>query len=194
MQRYQIQSYHECKKSQKEIAEVIGVSKSTVSRELRRNKNKRGAYTAQKAHELACERKERFRRVRKFSEKRKKLVEKYLREEQWSPEQIKGYCEKHDIEMVSHERIYRHIREDRAKGGDLYKHTRHKLKHRKRPAEGKKVVIKDRLSIDERPEEVNNRERFGDWEMDLIVGKENKDKFQTSTASRVESLRNLNML
>ncbi len=139
------------------------MSKSTVSRELRRNKNKRDEYTAKKAHELACERKERFRRVRKFGEKKKKLVEKYLCEEQWSPEQIKGCCEKHDIEIVSHERIYRHIREDRAKGGDLHKHTRHKLKHRKRPAEGKKAVIKDRLSIDKRPDEVNNREHFEEY-------------------------------
>ncbi len=63
VQRYQIQSYYQCKKSQKEIAEVIGASKSTVNRELQRNKNKRGEHTAKKEHELACERKERFRRV-----------------------------------------------------------------------------------------------------------------------------------
>lgn len=56
---------------------------------------------------------------------------------------------------------------------------RHRLKHRKRPVTGKHEVIKDRLSIDERPQEVNDKERFGDWEMDLIVGKENKGAIVT---------------
>ncbi len=39
--------------------------------------------------------------------------------------------------------------------------------------------IKDRLSIDERPPEINDKERFGDWEMDLIIGKNNKTAIVT---------------
>ena len=73
--------------------------------------------------------------------------------------------------MVSHERIYQYIREDKEKGGTLYKNCRHRLKHRKRPVGGKKVVIPDKVSIEQRPEIINNRERFGDWEIDTIVGK-----------------------
>ena len=64
--------------------------------------------------------------------------------------------------MVSHERIYQYIREDKQKGGTLYKNCRHRLKHRKRPAGGKKVFIPDKISIEQRPEVINNRERFGD--------------------------------
>ena len=76
--------------------------------------------------------------------------------------------------MVSHERIYQYIREDKQKGGSLYKHTRHRLKHRKRPVGGKKVIIPDKVSINQRPDIINNKERVGDWEIDTIVGAENK--------------------
>ena len=83
--------------------------------------------------------------------------------------------------MVSHETIYRHIREDRAHGGDLYKNLRHALKHRKRQPRGKHMPIKDRVSIDLRPSIVNEKKRFGDWEIDTIVGKGNKGAIVTIT-------------
>ncbi|KAA6327658.1 hypothetical protein EZS27_023376 [termite gut metagenome] len=75
--------------------------------------------------------------------------------------------------MVSHERIYEFIREDKARGGVLYKNLRHRVKHRKRVVGGKKIVIPDKVSIEQRPEIINQKQRFGDWEIDSIVGKEN---------------------
>jgi IS30 family transposase len=63
----------------------------------------------------------------------------------------------------------------------LYKNLRHRLKHRKRPAGGKKVVIPNKVSIEERPEIINKKERFGDWEIDTIVGKGNKGAILTLT-------------
>jgi IS30 family transposase len=65
----------------------------------------------------------------------------------WSPEQIVGRACRDGIPMVSHERIYRFIREDKKNGGTLYKQLRHRLKHRKRPVGGKKVIIPDKVSI-----------------------------------------------
>ena len=73
--------------------------------------------------------------------------------------------------MVSHERIYQFIREDKDKGGTLYKQLRHHLKHRKRILTGH-MPIKNRIPISERPEVINNKERFGDWEIDTIIGKD----------------------
>lgn len=84
-----------------------------------------------------------------------------MTKEQWSPKQIVGYCKDQGIDMVSHERIYKYLRQDKAEGGNLYKQLRHRLKHRKRPV-GKHLPIKNRISIEERPELINNRERFGD--------------------------------
>ena len=179
VQRYEIQSYLKVGKKQKEIAELIGKHPSVISRELNRNSSKRGFYSASKAQSLYDERKERFSGVRKFTGTVKRRIIKYLEEEQWSPEQIVGYCKKNDIEMLSVERIYQFIREDKKNGGCLYKHTRHKLKHRKRAVSGKKVVIKDKVSIHQREDVINKKERFGDWEVDLIVGSKNKDAILT---------------
>lgn len=179
-QRYVIQVLHKRKESKTVIASEIGVSKSTIYRELRRNSNKR-SYNAEKAHMYASERKERFGYNRKFTDNVKKIVVQYITKEQWSPEQIVGYCQKTGIKMVSTERIYQFIRQDKAQGGNLYKNLRHKLKHRKRAISSNGTRIKDRISIDQRPEKANNREEFGHFEMDLVIGKDNKGAILTIT-------------
>lgn len=178
-QRYAIKAYRESGKTMKFIALQLGVSESTISRELKRNATKSGRYNPDFAQELANERKERFASKRKFDEGMKKLVESKLVDQQWSPEQIKGHCDKHGTAMVSVERIYQHIRADKEKGGELYKRLRHRLKHRKRPVGGSHQVIKDKVSIEQRPGVVDNKERFGDWEVDLIVGKDGKGAILT---------------
>ena len=80
--------------------------------------------------------------------------------------------------MVSHERSYQYIRDDKATGGHYYKHLRHQLKHRKRSV-GKPITIKNRVSINQRPEWINNKERFGDWEVDTIIGRQLKGAMLT---------------
>ena len=64
------------------------------------------------------------------------------------------------------------IRKDKAEGGTLYKHCRHKLKPRARPVGGRRISIPNRTSISERPTEVDGK-RFGEFEMYTIVGKGN---------------------
>ena len=179
-QRYVIQALHKRKESKAVIAAELGVDRSTIYRELKRNSSKR-SYNAEKAHMYANERKERFSCNRRFTDSVQKIVVEYITEEQWSPEQIVGYCQKTGIDMVSTERIYQFIRLDKEQGGNLYMHLRHKLKHRKRPISGSTTRIKDRISIDQRPEKANNREEFGHFEMDLVVGKDNKGAILTLT-------------
>ena len=79
---------------QKKIAVYAECSPSTVSRELARNKTKTGKYSPKVAQEISEERKERFRKERKFTKEMKVFVIKYISEEQWSVEQIVGYCKK----------------------------------------------------------------------------------------------------
>ncbi len=165
----------------KKIAQIIGVSESTISRELRRNLTHRGNYSPKQAQELYEIRKERFNLSRKFTFEKQKIIDKYLINEQWSPEQIKGYCDKNNIEMVSTERIYQYIRKDKENKGTLYKNLRHQLKHRKRPVGFVKSKIPNRVSIDERPEIINNRKEFGHWEADLIEGKNHSGFILTLT-------------
>jgi len=180
-QRYEIKAYLKCGKSKEFIAKELGFNKSTIYRELKRNATKTGKYNPKFADKLYNEKKERFKRKRKFTSQIKKTIDVYLTKDQWSPEQILGYCKNHNLPMVSIERIYQYIRKDKLNGGDLYKNTRHKLKHRKRPVGENKIPIKNRVSIEERPEIVNLKERFGDWEMDTIVGPNNKGAILTIT-------------
>jgi IS30 family transposase len=168
------------KKSQKEIADAVGKDKSVISRELKRNGNRNG-YHAHSAQMYADERKERFQEPRKWTECMKRKIIKELTEEQWSPEQIRGKALRDGIAMVSVERIYQLIRYDKKQGGTLYKHLRHRLKHRKRPAGGKKVLIPDKVFIDQRPAIINNKERFGDWEIDTMVGANHQGAILTAT-------------
>ncbi len=178
IQRYQIETYLKVGKSKPFIAEMLGVSVSTIYRECKRNSSARGLYQASKAHRASCNRKERYVKPRTFDTEKRNLIKYYLLEEQWSPKQIEGYCKENKIPMVSHERIYQYIRENKATGGDYYTHLRHQLKHRKRSV-GKSVTIKNRVSIDQRPDCINNKERFGDWEIDTIIGKEQKGAIVT---------------
>lgn len=187
-QRYELTAYLKCNKSQKFIAEQLGVSESCISRELKRNKLKRGRYNAQKAQEFATIRKERFCSNRLFTKSVKDFVDDKLTQEQWSPEQIVGYCTKHKIAMVSTERIYQYIRKNKKDGGKLYLHLRHQLKHRKRPVSGKKEVIKNKKSIENRPEIVLTNQEFGHYEIDLIIGAEGKGAILTIVERKTKFL------
>ena len=178
-QRYQIEAYLKAGKSKDFISIQLSVNRSSIYREVKRNSQKRGIYSAYYAQVLCDERKERLKRNRSFDQAKEKLINEYLEREQWSPEQIVGYCKKHGIDMVSHERIYQYIRTDKEQGGSLFKHLRHRLKHRKRAVGGKHICIKNRTSIDDRPKIIDNKERFGDWEIDTIIGKEGKGAIVT---------------
>ena len=178
-QRYAIKAYRTIGKSVKFIALELAVHQSTIRRELNRNMTKTGKYNPNFAQQLADERKERLATNRRFTTIVKKIIDTKLTQEQWSPEQIKGYCNKQEIDMVSVERIYQYIRQDKLQGGKHYKHLRHQLKHRKRPVGEKKQIIKDKVSIEQRPDIINKKERFGDWEIDLIVGKQNQGAMVT---------------
>lgn len=177
-QRYQIEAYIKVGMTKKFIAEQLQVSPSTIYRELKRNSSKRGLYRAKNAQALSNERKERYGRCRKFTKAQQVQISHWINKEQWSPKQIVGYCLKQDIDMVSHERIYQFIRSDKASGGSLYKQLRHRLKHRKRCV-GRQMPVKDRVPISERPDVINSKQRFGDWEVDTIIGKNQKGAIVT---------------
>jgi IS30 family transposase len=187
-QRYEISAYLKCNKSQKFIAQQLGVSESCISRELKRNRLKRGSYNAQKAQEFTCIRKERFCNNRRFTKAVKDFIDEKLTKEQWSPEQIVGYCNNHKISMVSIERIYQYIRQDKKDSGKLYLQLRHQLKHRKRPVSGKHEVIKNKKSIDIRPDIVLTNEEFGHYEIDLIIGAEGKGAILTIVERKTKFL------
>ena len=170
-QRYTISVLLQNRTKQKEIAKAINVSPSTVSREIRRNSGARGRYNWETAQANAVQTKRKKPGNHSISKDVMEEAKHLLVTEQWSPEQISGVLAK-DGKSISHETIYRMIRKDKAEGGTLYEHCRHKLKRRARPVGGRRISIPNRTSISERPAEVDGK-RFGDFEMDTIVGRGN---------------------
>ena len=170
-QRYTISVLLQNRTKQKEIAKAINVSPSTVSREIRRNSGVRGRYNWETAQANAVQTKRKKPGNHSINKEVMEEARHLLVTEQWSPEQISGVLAK-DGKYISHETIYRMIRKDKAEGGTLYKHCRHKLKRRARPVGSRRISIPNRTSISERPAEVDGK-RFGDFEMDTIVGRGN---------------------
>lgn len=185
-QRYTISVLLSKGLKKKEIAEAIGVSNSTITRELQRNSSKRGVYKWEIAQKQLKKRSKRTPGNRAISKAIWSSVKHYLVDEQWSPEQISGHLAKDGIK-ISHETIYAWIREDKRNRGTLYKHLRHRLKHRKKYVGAGRSCIINRKSIHERPAEADGK-RFGDLEMDTIVGPNNQQAIVTLVD------RNTNML
>jgi IS30 family transposase len=158
--------------SQIQIADDIEVAQSTVSRELKRNKGKRG-YRHKQAQERSTERRYRASAwPRKMRPEVTQFIEQAHREKQWSPEQISGYVKRNMNISISHESIYQYILNDKRMNGTLYKHLRRsgkKYNRRKNKTAGR-GLIPNRVGIENRPAIVELKERVGDFEMDTIIG------------------------
>ena len=116
----------------------------------------------------------RGKKRKKLSGKVEKLVKRLIRRD-WSPEQISGRLElEKGRKIVSHETIYKLVREDKEQGGNLYKHMRHQLKHRKKYGSIQRHFIKNKRCISTRPEVVDKKERIGDWEIDTVISEQKK--------------------
>ncbi len=128
-ERYQIYILKKAEYSQAQIASYWDVDKSTISRELRRNRGLRG-YRPDQAHNLALMRRQEKIQPR-LSEQIWQQVEELIRDE-WSPEQIVGRVEMEQGVSISHEWIYQYIYADQRSGGDLYRFLRCQKLRRKR--------------------------------------------------------------
>jgi IS30 family transposase len=155
----------------RQIARDIGRSHTTISREITRNTGKKG-YRHQQAQNKAIARHKHKQKAIKMDDALKSIVTACLMQD-WSPEQISGWLKKTRGINLHHETIYRFILSDKKHNGLLYKHLRHQgKKYRKRYGHpNNRTGIPNRVDIDERSEKINNREEFGHWEADTIIGK-----------------------
>lgn len=167
--------------SRPKIAKLLKRDKSTIYRELNRNKGEKG-YRFKQAQEKSEERKLNSYKKCKWTEGIENLVTVYLQEEQWSPEQISGYLRKELNISISHQRIYEFIVSDKIAGGTLFKHLRQGNKKRRKKY-GKITAtrgkITNRTPISERPSYIEKRSTYGHWEGDTIIGKNHKQAIIT---------------
>ncbi len=181
-QRYQIEAYFSLPKplKQNRVAHQIGISESRLSRELNRNRLASGRYKAKAAQDFHNYRQCSKPKAVKFNTSFKLEVDRHL-QNGLSPEQISGRLKLEQHNSISHETIYKYIWDDKQKGGTLYQYLSRKQRGRKK--RGKKTDnrghIPNKISIEQRPPQANNRERFGDWEADTIIGANHKGAILT---------------
>lgn len=175
--------------TQQELADIIGCSQPTISRELQRSRPvRKNRYTANTAQQKAEQRR------RAAQEQRRRwhdnpVVLQYVIEElrdDQSPLSIAGRMKRespwHRKYAVSHQTIYSYIDQIRSQGGCLHRYLKYQGKKYKfcgLQSNGR-GHIPNRRGIEERPTEVDDKKRCGDWESDLVVsGKRGKGAIAT---------------
>jgi len=162
----------------KECAKQLGMNKSSITREIARYGDGDGVYRGGSTH------KKYLATRKKSKEKHRKIqndpkLEQHIRErlkERDSPEQIAGRIEREKkFQCVSYETIYQWIFNEEQELKQYLRRISHKGKYRRK--RGTKIREKAREQakikrIDERPAEVETRERIGDYEGDTIIGKD----------------------
>jgi transposase, IS30 family len=157
------------------IAATLDRSASTISREISRNSNPDGNYSAA----ASC-------RDSHIAAESWEYVERRLTEDQWSPEQIAGRMGRDGFKPISHEGIYRYHLRDKAKGGSLHTHLRHKFRSYRRRSSPRvrRGRSPNQRMIGTRPQVVQERTRFGDNEIDTVIGRPSVETLVTIVERR----------
>ena len=153
------------------IARALGRHRSTITREVARNRRDDGGYRPQLAHWWACRRRSRSRRNQRFTVADWALVAGMLWE-QWSPEQAVGWLRLHGILRISHETIYRFVWADWIQGGTLYTQLRGARRQRRKRYGTRewRGRVRDKRPITSRPAVIEGRRQVGHWEADTLLG------------------------
>lgn len=191
-ERYQISALLRNETSIAQIARTINRHPSSIYREIKRNKGKRG-YRPKQANTKAIARK---------ASNQDKLTDfcwayvTHLLAKYWSAEQIVGRLRQlgwNDVPSI--ETIYQYVYRDKHKGGKLFAFLRCQKQRRKRYAKARKRrgQITDRKDISERPIIIEQRSRLGDFEGDTVVGKNHKGVLLTfvDRTTRLTKMRSL---
>ena len=165
--------------SLRQIAQRLRRHHTTISREIKRNRpsySDQAVYWYDVAQEFADRRK---RKAHHWVRKSKHQLVRYVRcklKQDWSPEEIAGRLiidyPNNEMMRISHETIYQWIYSDAISGGNLYTHLRrcHKRRRKQRRYGSLRGLIPGRIGICQRPQAVDKRSRFGDWEADSLEG------------------------
>jgi len=188
-ERYKIESFLQVGKKTSEIAKLLERPVSTISREIKRGMYfGSNNYYADHANKIAVFKNKVKRIESKLSSNSRLLFYVYRGLlTGWTPEQI-SYRIRLDYSKelsmrISYESIYKYIYQQPK--GRKRKRLISLLAYSKpkRTGQSKRYIyigtIQDRLSIDERPQAVNERKEVGHWESDLIIGKDQKSAIGT---------------
>ena len=153
------------------LAKEMNRSPSTLYREYKRNLRPSNRYAAYVAHSYATARRRSARRGTQYTEDNWNLIIDLIFQ-QWSPEQISNRLKYLNYFSISFQSIYRYIRLDRRKGGQIYKQLRILSKYGRKcyRSDDNRGVLRGKRMISERPDSINERLEFGHWEGDTVMG------------------------
>src|SRR5687767_10131034 len=192
-QRYQIQALILCGQTYSAIAQTIGVHKSTISREIQRNQIKSGPRRNIYDPEIASQKTRTRHRLKPkktvFTVGMKKLIIRWMSRKRWSPEIIAAKARRGKIDMVSYETIYQWIwsmkntnRRENLPFKNIYKYLKHGRRRKKRGrTKDSRGILTERITIDQRGAIVKKKKRLGDYEVDLMLGKNQKSAILVMT-------------
>lgn len=163
----------------KVIAEKLCYHKSTLYRELNRNKTRIG-YLPDSAQKLADKRHAKPLKIEGNPELKNSIISRLMGG--WSPEQIAGFLQREKgIKVISHETIYAYIYSRKDKDNSLHLCLRKRRKRRRARVgcKAKRISIPNRTSIHARPAEIEEREAFGHWEGDLMLFSDQRNNLIT---------------
>lgn len=172
-QRYQIEALKKAGLSQTAIATQLGVHKSSISRELKRNSTRSASgshhYKAAGAQHFAAHRAYKpYNLLTNDGAMIRRIT--FLIKAGWSPQQISETCAARAIPMLSTEAIYQWLYGQKKKGNDLTPFLRraHRRRRKRKLSNQPRTIIKDKISIHQRPQVVAEGARTGDLEADLM--------------------------
>jgi transposase, IS30 family len=186
--RVELSALLRAKHSHQECADLLLVHKSSVTREINRNRDEDGIYRASHAHKKFLKgrvsAKEKTRKIQNDPKLRTHIKKRLLRRD--SPEQISGRIKRtKKFQNVSYETIYEWIYSEEPRFKKQLRRIGHKGKYYRKRGTKVRENVRDEAKvkrIDTRPKEVETRERIGDWEGDTLIG---SDKI-TRLVSNVE--------
>lgn len=175
-ERTEIHYLHVSGYSLNTIAKRLSRHRSTIGREISRNRLASGGYSPLVAQGRYLQHRQRLCLLEKDADLNKYVIERLS--EGWTPEQISGWLKEgfeKGLCAIAFETIYSFIYRASQKTQKLWKYLiRHHYKRKKQRARASRDRIKERQSIHDRPEYVNDRSTFGHWEGDLVICKRSR--------------------
>lgn len=157
------------------IARILGRAPSTISREIKRNKSKKG-YNSWHAYSQTLYRRRKPKKSSlQLDPEKLQFTISHIREG-WTPEQVaERWKLLYKGKTLSCSTIYRHIKRGYIPGIQRKVHLRRHGKRKvNRALNANCRTIHPEHLITEWPEEITNRLRFGDWEGDTVWGARGK--------------------
>src|SRR3989338_5155798 len=179
-----------------DIARMLGRNRSSIMREIKRNGSKQyHAYTSMFRSKRSIERKSKANRHDRLKDP---FIRDYVYEklkEQWTPELIAGrLAQDHPGYSISHEAVYQYIYED-APELKKYLPRSHRVRRKRKSGRLNSVNrIPERVGIDQRPQQANDRTQFGHWEADTAVSRQSLASLSVlaERVSRLTKLKKIN--